>query len=232
MYSPIFVFYYMTNDLYEHLQKFVTLKRLKKFEEVLKNRTKYLTIVLEDIYQSQNASAVLRSCDCFGIQNVNVIENKNVFDVNVDVAMGASKWLNVKKYNKEQNNTLEAIKQLKTQGYRIVATSPHVLDNTIETLNVENGKIALVFGTELTGISDLVRENADEFVKIPMYGFTESFNISVCAALSLYELTKRIHNSTLPWQLSEEEKMLIKVEWLKRSIKSSDDIVRRFLDTN
>lgn len=223
---------YMVKDLFEHLQKFVTPRRLEKFDEVLENRTRYLTVVLEDIYQSQNASAVLRSCDCFGIQDVNVIENKNVFDVNVDVAMGSSKWLNVNKFNSGQDNTLEAIKTLKNQGYRIIATSPHAKDKMIDKLDINCGKIALVFGTELTGISDIVRENADEFVKVPMYGFTESFNISVCAALSLYELTKRIHNSKVNWNLSEEEKKIIKMEWLKRSIKSSDDIIKRFLESN
>lgn len=222
----------MAKDLFEHLQKFVTPGRLEKFDEVLENRTRYLTIVLEDIYQSQNASAVLRSCDCFGIQDVNVIENKNVFDVNVDVAMGSSKWLNVNKFNSGQENTLESIKTLKSQGYRIVATSPHAKDKMIDKLDIDGGKIALVFGTELTGISDIVRENADEFVKVPMYGFTESFNISVCAALSLYELTKRIHNSKIDWKLSDEEKKFIKLEWLKRSIKSSDDIIKRFLESN
>lgn len=222
----------MEKDLFEYLQKFVAPRRLEKFDEVLENRTRYLTIVLEDIYQSQNASAVLRSCDCFGIQDVNVIENKNVFDVNVDVAMGSSKWLNVNKFNSEQDNTLEAIKTLKSQGYRIVATSPHAKDKMIDKLDIDGGKIALVFGTELTGISDIVRENADEFVKVPMYGFTESFNISVCAALSLYELTKRIHNSKIDWKLSDEEKKFIKLEWLKRSIKSSDDIIKRFLESN
>lgn len=207
----------MQNELINYLSQFISESRRAKFDEVVKFRTRYVTVVLEDIYQPHNASAVLRSCDCFGIQDIHIIENKNAYTVNPDVAMGSPKWLNLHKYKKEENNTLNCIKQLKDKGYTIVATTPHKDDYTIETLPIDK-PIALVFGTELTGISDTVREHADEFVKIPMFGFTESFNISVSAALCLNTIISRLHKSEFNWQLTEQEKEDLILTWLRNTI--------------
>ena len=80
-------------QLYNSLSSAVTEERLALFNRIVENRTNYITVVLEDIFQAQNASAVLRTCDCTGIQNVHVIENRNKFQVDTEVAMGASKWL-------------------------------------------------------------------------------------------------------------------------------------------
>ncbi len=220
----------MRAELIEYLSAFVTPERWNLFEKVLENRTRYLTIALEDIYQPQNASAVLRSCDCFGVQNVHVIENRNKFDVDREVAMGASKWLNIYKYNKSEQNSIEAIHNLREQGYRIVATTPHEGDINLEDFDLVKGKAALVFGTELTGITEEVKQEADEFVKIPMYGFTESYNISVSAALCLHHLTHQLRFHTdVDWQLKEAEKQEVMLEWLRRTIKSSDMLEERFL---
>jgi tRNA (guanosine-2'-O-)-methyltransferase len=221
----------MEKDLIEHLKGFVTERRSSLIDKVLEDRTRYIKIVLENIYQAQNASAVLRSCECFGVQDIHVIENSYKFDVDPAVVMGASKWLDIHSHNEKENNTLDVIKQLKADGYRIIATSPHANDVTIDELDIEKGKFALFFGTELTGLSDILMDNADEFVKVPMYGFTESFNISVCASLALYELTKRLKKSDIQWGLDEEEKDEIRLEWLTRSIKSSDKIIERFLES-
>lgn len=220
----------MRAELIEYLSAFVTPERWNLFEKVLENRTRYLTIALEDIYQPQNASAVLRSCDCFGVQNVHVIENRNKFDVDREVAMGASKWLNIYKYNKSEQNSIEAIHNLREQGYRIVATTPHEGDINLEDFDLVKGKAALVFGTELTGITEEVKQEADEFVKIPMYGFTESYNISVSAALCLHHLTHQLRFHTdVDWQLKEADKQEVMLEWLRRTIKSSDILEERFL---
>src|ERR1700747_928393 len=157
----------MSKELIEYLSGFVSENRRKKFENVIRWRTRHLTIALEDIYQSHNASAVLRSCDCFGVQDIHIIENRNKYDVDPDVALGSSKWLTLHKYNGEENNTVACIDSLKKKGYRIIATTPHEKDSNIEDLDV-NEKICLFFGTELKGISDIVRKRADGFVKIPM----------------------------------------------------------------
>lgn len=211
----------MKNKLLDFLSSHLTENRNALFDRVLQNRTKYLTVVLEDIFQPHNASAVLRTCDCFGVQDVHIIENRNEYKVNRDVAMGSTKWLSITKYSKKEDNTRLAIQQLKQQGYRIVATTPHNCDVGLYDFDVSLGKTALVFGTELTGVSDVVKEEADEFLRIPMYGFTESFNISVSAALVLQHLAHEIRNKKVAWKLSEDEMNEVKLQWIKASVKSA-----------
>jgi len=214
--------------LLDHLLEFITPNRKSLFEKVIANRTRHIAVVLEDIYQPHNASAVLRSCDLTGVQDVHIIENSNQYDVNPDVALGASKWLNLVKYNKTEQNTLLAYKKLREQGYRIVASTPHRIDQDLESIPLDR-KIAIVFGTELNGLTDVAIENADEFLKIPMLGFTESYNISVSAALILFTLTNRLRNSSINWSLSDDEKQEILLEWSRRSIKRSDILENQFL---
>jgi tRNA (guanosine-2'-O-)-methyltransferase len=217
-----------TKELIAHLSEFMTDSRVQKFRDVLEWRTKHIAVVLEDIYQPQNASAVVRTADCFGIQDVHVIENRNKYKVNPQVVLGAADWIDLHKYNKEENNTLSCLNTLKEQGYKIIATTPHTNSFEISDLAI-NEKFALVFGTEKLGISDEVKSQADGFVKINMHGFTESFNISVSAALSMYELTKRLHTSTdVPWQLSPEQKDELLLKWMRRSLVSSDLILKAY----
>ncbi len=216
-----------TEEKIEHLIPFATDERLVRFNEIIANRMRHLTVVVEDVYQAHNTSAVLRSCDCFGVQDVHIIENKNEFSVNPDIALGSSKWLNVHRYNEKDNNTLSCLRSLKEKGYQIAATTPHTDDVMLSELDLSR-PTALVFGTEKEGISDLVRQEADSFVRIPMYGFTESYNISVSAALCLYECTERIRKEGLNWVLSANEKNEILLTWLMNSIKSSANILEKF----
>lgn len=216
--------------LLNHLTQFVTDRRKFLFTKILSFRTRHISVVMEDIYQSQNASAVLRTCDLTGIQDVHIIENKNQYDINPDIALGSSKWLNLIKYNEDENNTSSAFKQLKEKGYRIIATTPHENNFTLDSIPLDK-KIAVVFGTELTGLSKIAIENADDYLRIPMYGFTESYNISVSAALVLFILTKKLRNSAIQWQLSDEEKLDIELEWTRRSVGRSEIIENEFLKT-
>ena len=211
--------------------EYLTDRRKARFEEVINYRTRYITVVLEDVFQSHNASAVLRSCDLTGIQDVHAIENRNEYDINTDIDMGSSKWLNLYRYNQQKYNTLDAFQKLRNEGYRIVATTPHKNDHTLDTLPID-GKFALVFGTELNGLTDVAIENADEFLRIPMYGFTESYNISVSAALSMFTLTERMRKSTINWHLTIEEKESILLEWSRRSVKFHEKLERKFLSKN
>ncbi len=215
--------------LLDHLLGFVSENKKKKFEEVIRHRTRYLTIVLEDIFQPHNASAVLRSCDCFGIQDVHIIENNNKYEVNPDVALGASKWLNLYRYNSVENNTCTCLMHLKERGYRIVATSPHNEGYLINELPLDQ-KTALVFGTEMHGLSANALAMSDAFVKIPMYGFTESFNISVSAALCLYHLSEKMRKMSCLWHLEPEEETEIKLHWSRQTVRNSQLIERRFLE--
>lgn len=212
----------------DFLYQFLTDERKQRFEEVLAWRTRHITVVLEDIFQPHNASAVLRSCDLTGIQDIHIIENNYTFDINPDVVMGSTKWLDIHRYNELDFNTPTVIDQLKAKGYQIVATCPHQDDFSPETLPLDQ-PIALVFGTEKTGITDYVMEHADKFVKIPMYGFTESFNISVSAALLVYSLTQRLHGlQGIDWHLSEEEKQMIRLEWSRRTLNRIRQYERKF----
>ncbi len=204
--------------LLNFLLEYITPERNAKFEAVLSKRTRHLTVLLEDIFQPHNASAVLRSCDLTGVQDVHIIENNYVYDINPDVVVGSTKWLNLYKNNEQPYNTIQAYEKLRSKGYRIVATSPHQEGYTPETLPLDK-PLALVFGTEKTGLSDYALQHADDFVRIPMVGFTESFNISVSAALLLYTLSRRLHNSDITWQLSQNEKDEILLQWCRNTIK-------------
>lgn len=217
--------------LLDWLSEFITGNRREKMQEIVRHRTRHLTIVLEDIYQPHNASAVLRSCDCFGILDVHIIENKNRYEVNPDIALGSSKWLRMFRYNRTPDNTVECLQKLKAGGYRIVATSPHANDYSPETLPLHE-KTALVFGTEKEGLTEAALGMADDFVRIPMYGFTESLNISVSAALLLRSLTERLRASDIPWQLNEEEKLDTLLEWTRNSIKNAGLLEKKFLERN
>jgi tRNA (guanosine-2'-O-)-methyltransferase len=215
-------------ELLNFLQEFITPNKKEKIDALILHRTRYITIVLEDIYQSHNASAVLRSCDCFGIQDVHIIENRNKYQINPDVALGSSKWLSLLRYREKENNTEYCLGKLKSEGYRIIATTPHENDFTPDDLPLGH-KVALVFGTEMDGLSQAAMRQADGFVRIPMYGFTESFNISVSAALLLYALTERMRHSGIQWQLTREEMLDIQLEWTKNAIKQPEMLERLFL---
>ena len=216
-------------QLLKHLLSFVSENKNELFEKIIAERTKYVTVVLEDIFQPQNASAVLRSCDVFGIQDIHVIENRNKYNVNPHVVHGASKWITLHKYKKEKDNTLTCINTLKEQGYKVYGTTPHTNDCFIQDIPMNN-KFALMFGTEQEGLSKVAMDKVDGFVKIPMYGFTESLNISVSAAICLYEISKRLKIADINWQLTPEEKTEQLIIWAKKVIKSGTLIEKEFLE--
>lgn len=214
--------------LLDFLLEYITPERKAKFEKVLDQRTRHITVVLEDIFQTQNASAVLRSCDLTGIQDVHIIENLNSFDINPDVVVGSTKWLNLYKYNLYSFNTLDAFNSLRQKGYRIIATSPHETGYTPEDVPLDK-PLALVFGTEKLGLSAEALSNADGFVRIPMVGFTESYNVSVSAALLLYSITNRLRQSKVNWQLKNSERDVLMLQWCKNTIKRVEMLEQEFL---
>jgi len=215
----------LKREIVEYLAGFVSERRRGRMEGVLAQRTRLLTVVMEDIYQPHNASAVLRSCECFGVQDVHLIESENEYQVNPQIAVGSSRWLTLKRYA----DSPSCLAALKENGYRLVATTPHEDDCTLDELAVD-GKIALLFGTEDEGLTEGTMATADQFVRIPMYGFTESFNVSVCAALILRELTGRLRKSGLDWGLVDVEKLDLRLEWYRKSVKSVELLEKRFLE--
>lgn len=213
--------------LLNYFEGFLTDNRKLLFKKVLENRTKHFTVVLEDIYQAHNASAVVRTCDIFGIQDVHAIENKYNNKVSRHVAKGSQKWLNQYRYREDSDNTKICLDKLKLEGYQIIATTPHNDSCLLQDFDISK-KSAFVFGVEAEGVSDYVMENADGFLKIPMVGFTESLNISVAAAIILQDVSTKLRNSDLEWQLSKKEKEILYFDWVKKTIKNVDKIEEHY----
>lgn len=209
-------------ELLAHLESLLTPERRELYQKVLDQRTDHFTVAIQDVYQLHNTSAVIRSCDVFGIQNIHVIEEVNRKKIDREIAMGAQKWVDVNRYT----STKDCLGELRKQGYRIVATSPHK-GIPLQDFDISR-KAALFFGSEKNGISEEVMDAAEDFLQIPMVGFTESLNISVSAAIILQELSFRLRRSELEWQFSEEEKMEKRYEWAIRTIKSADQVIERF----
>ena len=220
----------LNTNLTTYLEGFVTEKRKNTFKNILLNRTRHFTVVLEDIFQQHNSSAVIRSCDVFGIQDIHIIENKYHSKVSRHVAKGSQKWLNLNNYKEDKNNTKDCLTRLKNEGYQIIATSPHNNTCTLHDLDISK-KSAFIFGVEKSGVSEEVLINSDEIITIPMVGFTESLNISVAAAIILENLTNKLRNSNYPWRLSEKEQEILYANWLEKSINNVDEIKNRFFKT-
>lgn len=210
--------------LVTYLESYLTEERKTHFQQVLSQRTNHFTVATEDVYQLHNTSAVMRSCDVFGVQKLHVIEEQNVKRIDREIAMGAQKWVDLVRHH----STKDAIKSIKTQGYQIVATTPHEQDCNLADFDITK-KSCFFFGRETQGLSDEVLNSADCFLKIPMVGFTESLNISVSAAIILQDVTQKLKASNIKWQLTETEKLQKRYDWCKKTIKSFDKILERYL---
>lgn len=213
--------------LLAHLEGFITQERKARFLQVLANRTKYLTVALEDVYQLHNASAVIRSCDVFGIQQAHLIEGRFGHRLDKKIAMGAQRWVDIHRHN----STKECIRQLRGQGYQIIATVPREGSTPLQSFPLDQ-PTALFFGTEKEGLSPEVLDLADGALYIPMFGFTESLNISVAAAIILQDLSTRLRQSEVPWQLTEAEMLEKRFEWTRKTIRAADEIIDRYLETS
>jgi tRNA (guanosine-2'-O-)-methyltransferase len=218
--------------LFEHLSQFVSDHKKEFVDKVLSQRTRYVTVVLEDIYQSQNASAVVRTCECMGLQDLHIVENTAKYHVNVRVLKGSNKWMDLERYhNKKVNNTEVCFDVLRKKGYRILLADPSEDGVPIENIDVEKGKLALVFGNELRGSSDYALNNCDQKIRIPMYGFTESLNISVSVAICLNTILPKLRASGANIGLPDDEKAAIKLNWYRKIVKRSEIVEREFLRT-
>ncbi len=219
------------HDLLEYLEGYITDNRKETFNKILNNRTRHFTVVLENIFQHHNMSAVVRSCDIFGIQDVYTIENTNIKKVSRKIAKGSQKWLNFNRYKSEINNTESCLNDLKAKGYKIIATSPHFDSCYLSDFDITQ-KSAFVFGMERDGISDCIKTHADGFLKIPMVGFTESLNISVAAAIILQDVTNKLRQSDVNWKLSDKEREEVYLSWIEKSIKNVDKLKNNFSKDN
>lgn len=219
-----------SEEIANYLSQYISDHKKAFIEKVLGGRTRHLTLVLEDIFQSQNASAVFRTAECFGVQDVHLIENINKYSFNKRVLKGANKWLNVIHHNQPNtDNTSGCFKELKRAGYKILAATP-LATTSIFDVNLSD-KIALVMGNELYGLSAYAQQHSDVQVKIPMHGFTESLNLSVSAAICVNEIVNRLRQSDVAWELREEEKAELRLMWYRKSVKKYDLIEKKFLQS-
>ena len=210
-------------DLLAYLEGFLTESRKKKFLKILESRTNHFTIAMEDVFQLHNTSAVMRSCEVFGIQELNVVEQKFGKRIDTEIAMGAQKWVDVNRFNTIQN----CIDTMKEKGYQIIATTPHNDSCMLHEFDITK-RSAIFFGTERDGLSQEVIDKADGYLKIPMVGFTESLNISVSAAIIIQDITNRLRQSDLNWQLTAEEILQKRLTWTRNSIKDIKRIEERY----
>lgn len=210
-------------ELLKYLESYLTDNRRQRFKTVLAERTKHFTVATEDVYQLHNTSAVIRSCDVFGIQEINIVEEVNSKRIDREIAMGAQKWVDLNRYH----TTKSCIADLKSKGYQIVATSPHANDCDLIDFDISK-KSCFFFGRETEGLSQQVIDEADCFLKIPMFGFTESLNISVSAAIILQHVTSKLRKSDINWRLTEAEVIEKRFDWIKKTIKDYDAIVERY----
>ncbi len=210
------------------LESFITETRRHKIDTVLSSRTAHLRVVLEDIFQPHNASAAMRSCECFGVQHMDIIENRYAYLPNNEVSMGAGKWVSLHRHRQpDMDNTTTCLQGLKQQGYRIVATALREGAIALADLDISQ-PTALCFGTEEDGLSETALALADDVMCIPMFGFTQSFNISVAVSLTLYDLCTRMRRERDDWHLSVDEQLALRWQWVCNSLKNPEALIRRF----
>jgi tRNA (guanosine-2'-O-)-methyltransferase len=219
--------------LVNHFGQYITSHKKEMMEWVLEQRTRHVTVVLEDIYQSQNASAVVRTCECMGIQDLYIIENRTAYEVNKKVLKGSYKWMNLIRFkSRMEDNTAACFRALRARGYTIAITDPEPGGMEIQDVDPAIYKLALVFGNEERGVSEVARQQADLRVKIPMYGFTESYNISVSVAICLHSIMPVLRKAGIAFGLTEEEKDELRLQWYRKVIRRADLIEKGFLKAN
>ena len=207
----------------EYLSSFLVESRIDTLNRALDMRTEYLTVMTENMFHAQNASAIVRHCEAFGVQNIHTVEDLCPFLPTLNIALGTDKWIDVKRHA----TTTDAIKDLRKEGYRIIATTPHHKSCTPETFDVKKGKFVLVFGTEKTGVSEEIMAEADEFLQIPMCGMVDSLNVSASAAILIYMLSQRMRLECDDWHLSDEKRTRTLYDWYRYAVRDSEALLER-----
>ena len=205
----------------DYLSSFLLESRIDTLTRALDMRTDYITVMTENMFHAQNASAIVRHCEAFGVQNIHTVEELCPFLPTLNIALGTDKWIDINRHA----TTADAVKSLRTRGYRIIATTPHHKSCTPETFDVKKGKFALVFGTEKTGVSDEILAQADEFLQIPMCGMVDSLNVSASAAILIYMLSQRMRVECDDWHLSEEKYARTLYDWYRFAVRDSEALL-------
>ncbi len=196
-----------------------TEERLERMRAVVRKRQSGLRVVLEELENPRNISAICRLCDAVGVQFVHIV-HRGIYPIVLDkrASAGSHQWLTIIQHPSIE----ECFSELREQGFRIYAT--HVDPTAREFTDLDyTGKVAIVFGNEGHGVSETARRLADERIVIPQVGFVNSLNVATAAAVILYEAFRQRRAAGLydrP-QLTEEEQSEIMQLWLERAQKSS-----------
>lgn len=212
------------HSIYEYLQQFLTSERLQKIEYFSAQSSDYVLPIMEDVYQFRNAAAIVRSAEACGFHKIVALEKINVFEPNLEVTKGADTWVEVEKLPAK----IDSLKEIKNRGYKIVAVSPEKEATPLPEFQI-NEPVALTFGTEWEGVTEEILDFADETLAIPMYGFTQSFNVSVAAAICFYELKQKLIQQKIPHFLDDEKSLRMKIRWAVNSIRSGSQILNQYL---
>ena len=184
------------------LAEFMTAERYAVLRRTVAGRTRYMTVLAENMFHGQNAAALVRHCEAFGIQEMHTVESLCPFEPSAAVVRGTDRWVDIRRHRSTD-------------------------DCTPETFDVARGPFALVFGTEHAGISDGIVAAADEFLRIPMCGMVESLNVSASAAILIYMLSERVRLTVPGWRMPLASQAEVLERWMRRSVKDSEEILRR-----
>ena len=204
------------------LEPFVTAARLARMRQVLAQRLAWFTVVLDNLFDPHNISAVLRSCDAFGVQNVHVIESVETFKVNREISMRADKWLTLHRWR----SFAECRTALKRRRFTLLATSVAADALPLDAAPCDR-RVAVVLGNEHRGVSEATRAACDGVVTIPMHGFVESLNVSVAAALVIAGCAGRMRRAGRQVLLSPRERSAVWNTWMRQQVKHPDQVLAR-----
>jgi tRNA (guanosine-2'-O-)-methyltransferase len=210
----------MSDTTSDHLEQMLSPERLARLDAVLNCRLGGLTVLLEDLHKPQNMGACIRTLEALGIQNVHVVDGEDPFVPNGKITQGCHKWVDIHRHD----DLPKAVAALRSSGHQILVGSPYA-DKSIEELDFSIPSV-LCFGNELEGISWQLEEEADLCFRIPMFGYSRSFNISVALGICVHSAAsaRRLALGEAG-DLSPEQKAQLRKQWLKLSRKHSEQIV-------
>lgn len=208
-------------EVINKLAGFLTADRKQRIASVIANRTFHVAPVIEGLANTGNVSAVMRTAEGLGFQPFHVVNNGQKFKHSERISHGAEKWLSLWRWA----DPLSCTQFLKQQGYRLVVSTLNQKAIPLTELDFTK-PTAMVWGNEAEGVSSTLLDEADQWFYIPMSGFTESLNISVAAAVSLFHIyEQRLKSGEGNQELGPEKETYLKALFYYRSVKHSDQVL-------
>ena len=212
--------------LYQELCTGLTLHKQSLFKAKVSNRTRHFSLGLEDMMKTQNASALMRTADAFGVHRVDIYDKNERFNVASGISKGVEKWLDTAFFNTyQEGNQEEWAGQLKASGRKLYVTAVDPRARPIASLD-PTVSATVCFGNEQEGATELLQSLADELIYIPMQGFVESFNVSVSCGIVLHHLTHQMELAGIKRGLTEEDELNTLIQWSLRTVSNAHQYLR------